>query len=265
MDERQRMISAFYSEGGEDTRLLRSRHGQLEYLTTMNYINRYATQGARVLEIGAGTGRYSVALAKAGYQVTAVELAEGNLNVLRQNAAGLENLAVHQGDALDLSRFPDQSFDLVLLFGPMYHLYEPEDVRQALREAVRLTRPGGVIMTAFLSVYAIMHNNYLNENFLDGLAENFTDDFAVRHFQEQLFTGYDVVEFENLYADLPVQHLATVSADGVLELAQDRQDFVLSDEAFESLVRYHMAFCEKRELLGAASHLLHICRREGRA
>lgn len=262
MDERQRMIASFYDEADEDTRLNRSRHGQLEYRTAMAYISRYAQPGAAVLEIGAGTGRYSIALAKAGYQVTAVELVNSNLDTLRQNAAGLSNLTALQGDALDLSRFPDASFDVTLLFGPMYHLYDQGDVHRALDEAIRVTKPGGVVLTAFLSVYAIMHDCYLNESFRAGLEENFTESFTVRHFQEQLFTGYDVAEFEQLFAEKPVVHLATAAADGVLELARERPDFVLTDEDFELYVRYHLATCEKRELLGASSHLLHICRRE---
>lgn len=262
MDPRTEMLTAIYTQGDEDTRLTRSRHGQMEYLTTMHYIHRLIPAGARVLEIGAGTGRYSVALAKEGYQVTAVELVRHNLAVLRKNAAGLENLTALQGDALDLSRFDGGSFDAVLLFGPMYHLYDAADVHRALDEAVRVARPGGVLMTAFLSVYAIMHNCYLNEGFPDGLAENFTDSFAVRHFQEQMFTGYDIAAFENLFAAKPVTHLTTVAADGALELAAVNPDFCLPDEAFEHYVRYHLAFCEKRELLGASSHLLHICRKQ---
>lgn len=262
MDTRTQMLTSFYTQGDEDTRLSRSRHGQLEYLTTMHYINRLVAPGARVLEIGAGTGRYSVALAKAGYQVTAVELVEGNLAVLRKNAAGLENLTAHQGDALDLSRFADDSFDAVLLFGPMYHLFDQQDVRRALEESIRVTAPGGVLMTAFLSVYAIMNDCYLNEHFREGLAENFTEDWQVRHYEEQLFTGYDVCGFESLFADKPVDHLHTLAADGVLELAHERSDFALSDEDFAAYARYHLAMCEKRELLGASSHLLHICRKQ---
>lgn len=261
MDSRTAMITSLYTQGDEDTRLTCSRQGQMEYLTTMNYIHRLIPSGAQVLEVGAGTGRYSIALAKEGYQVTALELVEHNLAILRKNAAGLENLTACQGDALDLSRYADHSFDAVLLLGPMYHLYDAEDVHRALDEAVRVIRPGGVLMTAFLSVYAIMHNCYLNEGFPDGLAENFTGSFAVRHFLEQMFTGYDIVEFEALFTGKPVTHLATAAADGVLELAKKRPDFCLTDEAFEQYVRYHLAFCEKRELLGASSHLLHICRK----
>ncbi len=262
MDSRQKMITTFYDDIDEDARLQNTRQGQLEYRTTMAYIQKYAPMGSKVLEVGAGTGRYSIALARDGYEVSAVELVQSNLVVLRRNGEGVARLHAYQGDALDLSRFEDNTFDVTLLFGPMYHLYEPEDVHRALDEAIRVTRPGGVILTAFLSVYAVLANNYLNEGLLAGLEENFTEDYAIRHFEEQLFTGYDIVEFEQLFAEKPVEYITTAAVDGVLELAQDRPDFVITDEAFEAYAKYHLAFCEKREWLGASSHLLHVCRKK---
>ena len=90
--DRKEILNGFYDPTNEDGRLLRSRHGQLEYLTTMSYIHRYANRESKVLEVGAGTGRYSVALAKEGMDVTAVELLESNLAALRENAKGLKNL-----------------------------------------------------------------------------------------------------------------------------------------------------------------------------
>ena len=82
MSKRTELINAFYDGYREDIRLEKSRHGQLEYLTTMHYINKLIPANASILEIGAGTGRYSIALAKEGYQVTAIELAERNLEIL---------------------------------------------------------------------------------------------------------------------------------------------------------------------------------------
>ena len=67
------MLRGFYDQADEDGRLRRSRHGQLEYCTTMAYIHRYAAPGAKILEVGAGTGRYSIALAKEGMDVNASE------------------------------------------------------------------------------------------------------------------------------------------------------------------------------------------------
>ena len=125
--DRKEMINQFYTGYNEDYRLFKSRHGQMEYFTTMHYIHKVLPQAGEVLEIGAGTGRYSIALAKEGHRVTAVELAERNLALLRQNAKGLDNLAAIRGDAIDLSFLPENSFDLTLVFGPLYHLYERED------------------------------------------------------------------------------------------------------------------------------------------
>ena len=262
MSERIRIINSFYSDGPhEDTRLIRSRHGQMEYLTTMHYIHRYAPAGCRILELGAGTGRYSVALAKENYRVDAVELSDKNYEILRENSQGIATLNIMKGDALDLSVFPDGTFDCVLILGPMYHLYERGDQLKALREAVRVTKAGGIVMAAFLSVHAIMANNYLQGNWQAGMEENFTEDFKVRHFEQQLFTGFQIDEFEALLSELPLDRLTTAATDGLLELAEGRSDFSLPDEAFQSYVRYHLQHCERRELLGSSSHLLCICRK----
>ena len=262
MSKRIDIVTSFYDDYDEDSRVDVTRQGQLEYLTTMEYIHRHAPAGGKLLEVGAGTGRYSIALAREGYDVTAVELVEHNLSVLREKGGHLTNLMSHQGDALDLSRFADGAFDMTLVLGPMYHLYAPAEVRTAIREAIRVTRPGGVLIFAFLSVYAIMGNNYLKGNARYGIQENFGPDFQVLHFPEQLFTGYDIAEFEALFEAFPVRQLTTAAADGILELASGRRDFDLPDEEFEGWVRYHLATCEKRELLGQSSHLLYICRKD---
>ena len=96
MDKRTKIINGFYDGYVEDTRLSKSRHGQLEYLTTMKYIHQVIPEKASIIEVGAGTGRYSVTLAKEGYDVTAIELAKSNLDFLRQNSKGLKNITVCQ-------------------------------------------------------------------------------------------------------------------------------------------------------------------------
>lgn len=261
MSTRKEIVSQFYDRADEDGRLIRTRHGQLEYAVTMRYIHRFLSPGASVLEVGAGTGRYSVALAKEGMRVTAVELVESNLNILRENGRGLDRLTALQGDATDLGGFADHSFDMTLVLGPLYHLYEAQDVHQAIDEAIRVTKKDGVILFSFLSVFGIMYANYLYGNWAAGQEENFTKDYAVRHFKEQLFTGYDVAEFEKLFRDKPVQWIATAGTDGMLECVEDRPDFEITDQDFAAFVDWYFAFAEKRELLGAANHLLYICKK----
>ena len=267
MSERIEIVEEFYNQIDEGQRLEHSRQGQLEYYVTMNYIHKFTKKDDRILEIGAGTGRYSIALAKEGFQVTAVELVEKNLEELRENASGLENIEAYQGDALDLGRFDDNSFDVTLSFGPMYHLYEAADQHRALDEAIRVTKPGGVILVAFLSAHAIICTNYLYDWIPTevGIKENFDKNYNVKHFKEQLFTGFDICEFEGLFEHKSVDHITTVAADNVLEIAEARPDFQMSDEDFKAFADYQMHICEKREMLGNSSHLLYICRKESGA
>lgn len=96
----------------------------------MRYIEKYIRPENLVIEIGAGTGRYSHALARQGYTVDAVELVSHNIDVFRKNTMSNEDITIMQGNALDLSVFPDNRYDITLLLGSLYHLYSDEDKRR---------------------------------------------------------------------------------------------------------------------------------------
>jgi ubiquinone/menaquinone biosynthesis C-methylase UbiE len=260
-EAREKIVGDFYDNYPEDDRLERSIHGRLEYATTMHYIHRFAEKNAKILEVGAGTERYSVALAKEGYEVSAVELVQSNYERLLKNSEGIDTIKTFQGDATDLSRFADSSFDVTLVLGPMYHLYEKDDVNKAIDEAIRVTKPGGTIMFAFISVFAIMYSNYFYGLWKDGQEENFTEDYQIRHFKEQLFTGYDVTEFEALFEGKEVEWITTTGVDGLIEPIEYRTDFSMTDSDFEALSKWYLVFSEKRELLGNTNHLLYICKK----
>lgn len=141
-------LENYYNDYDEEGRL-ENRIGKVEYLTTRRYIDSLLTADCKIAEIGAGTGRYSVTLAKEGYDVTAVELVQHNLDILRSKLNGSENIRTHIGNALDLNMLKDNTFDITLLLGPMYHLYSDEDKLTALKEAVRITKQGGYILVAY--------------------------------------------------------------------------------------------------------------------
>jgi S-adenosylmethionine-dependent methyltransferase len=111
---------------------------------------------ACVLDCGGGPGRFAIELARMGYEVTLFDLSTDNLGMAREKAAaaGVTIARYEHGTALDLSRFPDERFDAVLLMGPLYHLLAEADRRQALVEARRVLRPGGPLFAAFTTRYA---------------------------------------------------------------------------------------------------------------
>ena len=101
----------------EEGRLV-SKHGMVEYITTMKYIDRYLKPNMRIMEIGAATGRYSHALAQKGYRVDAVELVAHNIEIFKQNTIAGEPVTITQGNATDLSDFESDTYDITLLLGP---------------------------------------------------------------------------------------------------------------------------------------------------
>ena len=218
-----------------------------------------------MLEIGAGTGRYSHALARQGYAVDAVELIEHNIAVFRNNTQPGENVAITQGNAMDLSVFADDAYDITLLLGPLYHLYTKEDKQQALREAIRVTRPGGIIFAA----YVISDGCLLDEGFLRGninVAEYVKtglldgETFAAKSEPKDLFELVRKEDVDELMRDFPTTRLHYVASDGCALLLRDAID-AMDDEAFALYLNYHFATCERADLLGVTSHAVDIFRK----
>lgn len=146
--ERMEALTNYYTTHNEDARLTPKR-GMVEFLTTIHYVEKYLKPGMRILEIGAGTGRYSHYFAQNGYDVAAVELMECNIEVFKSNTKDGENITVQQGDAVNLQNIASDQYDITLLLGPMYHLYTDEDKLAAMSEAIRVTKKGGIVFAAY--------------------------------------------------------------------------------------------------------------------
>ena len=256
-------LEEYYNHYNEEGRLL-SRHGQVEYLTTMKYIRESLSglSDPAILEVGAGTGRYSVALAKQGLRVTAVELVEHNLELLRAKLDGSEALTAVQGNALDLSAFPDEGFDLTLLLGPMYHLYTNEDKLRALSEAVRVTKRGGHILVAYCMNEPTVVQYVFAQNHLREVTEQnmLRPDWHCVSEPKEVFELIRSEEIAALDAEFPVERLKLVAADGATNYMRELID-AMDDETFSRWLDFHFATCERQDLIGASHHTLDILRK----
>lgn len=263
MNTNQHLIN-HYNNYDEDSRLA-PKHGSVEFLTTMRYIDKYLKSGDRVLEIGAGTGRYSHTLARKGYAVDAVELVEHNIEIFNQNTKPNENITITQGNALALSAFSNNVYDITLLLGPLYHLYTKEDKQQALSEAIRVTKPGGIVFAA----YVISDGCLLDEGFHRGninvsayIESGLLDPqtFAAKSEPKYLFELVRKENIDDLMSVFPVARLHYVAADGCALFMRESVD-AMDTYAFDLYLQYHFATCEREDLLGITSHAIDIFRK----
>ncbi|MBD5099256.1 MAG: class I SAM-dependent methyltransferase [Clostridiales bacterium] len=247
-------IQKTYELFDEDSRLNSSKAARVEFLTTTRYIERYLKPGSSILDIGAGAGEYSLYFARKGYKVWALELADHNIKAFRKKIRPEDEIELIQGNAVDLSRHGDESFDAVLLFGPLYHLHKEEDKLRCIAEAKRVCKPDGKLFFAFIShdMIFLTELSYRPGYFLTG--DYNKDTFRLDDFP---FVFHTVDECRRLLRDGGIRILHEVAADGVSELMADRIN-AMDDESYAQYLRYHEYICEKPELLGMTNHLLFV-------
>ena len=260
------LLEEYYNSKDEERRLL-SQHGQVEYLTTMKYIHECISNlnSPCILEVGAGTGRYSIALAKEGYSVTAVELVPHNLDVLKSKLDGTEPITAIQGNALDLSLFNEKSFDLTMLLGPMYHLYTLEDKKKALSEAVRVTKPGGYILVAYcMNEPTIIQYVFLENHLNDIMKMNtlLTDDWHCKSEPKEIFELVRIEDISLLNSMFSLDRIKLVATDGASHYLRGFID-EMDQYTFSKWMEYHFATCERQDLIGASNHTLDILKVRG--
>ena len=250
------LVRKFYKRYAEEERLTQSKVGKVEFLTNIYYIEKYIRSGDKILDIGAGTGEYSLYFSGKGYQVSALELFEKNIEVFRRKIDPNDSIDLVQGNALDLSRYDDETFDIVLVFGPLYHLHNDEDKLKCIQEAKRVCKKNGKIFFAFISNDIVVltmqqeHADYLLHGAYDKETFQLYDYPFVFHTLERC---RDILRAGNIR----IQN--EVASDGISELLKDMIER-MDEESYRQYFRYHLYLCEKKECLGMSNHLLFIGR-----
>lgn len=164
---------------------------------------------------------------------------------------------------MDLSMYKDESFDMVLSLGPMYHLFDESHKRKAMEEAIRVARKGGYIFIAYCMNEATLiqycfQKGTLWEDWEKGLL---SEDFHWMPNENDAFALMRPKEIIGLTENYNVQRLHMVAADGAIRYIDDTVDR-MSEEMFQMYLKYHFSICEREDLIGASNHVLDILQKE---
>lgn len=269
MREEQKAIREHYNTNPrKEWDRLQKRFPCEKYITT-HMMDRYIRPGDTILDIGGGPGHYSIHYARKGHTVTLLDLSDGNVRFAKQKARqyGVRITAM-QGDALDLSRFPDDSFDTVFLMGPLYHLMNEENRVQALREAKRVLKPGGILFSSFILMFGgvIYGLRELEETILWPQEQDLYDTAAKDEslaFDAFTYAWMTTVrDAEQLLAAVPGLKTKTVFGQESI-LSPYRNVLSQSPKKIRTAwYDYALRFCEKRDYLTHSEHLMIVSEKE---
>lgn len=250
-----------YKVFDEDKRLCQSQSSSVEYTTNMKYIMDELQDDDHILELGAATGRYTIPLAKKGYQVTVLEYVTRNLEVLKTKIQSYHKIQPMLGNAIDLGIFPDESFDVVLNMGPLYHFPNKADQDLVVTETMRVLKKGGLAFFAFLNNDMVFTTEALlyNKEFLT--KEDAYYNSNTNRVHNEPFTFLTISEIRQLMEHHNCEEYKFIGSDGLAELCAVQID-QLSKPAFDAWMKYHFYMCEKPEFLAASHHLLYMTKKK---
>ena len=220
-------IKEKYSDGREAGRAERDGAYPMEFIYTKRALDPYIDASKRVIEIGCGGGYYLMHYAPKCKEYIGVDLSPVNIQMVQEQIAAreYENADAMVGDATNLENIADESFDLVLCLGPLYHL-KREDRKQCIAECKRICKPGGIIVFAFINKTGAIAKFGAGASWSDVL----TPDIG----QYVLERGTDNKNTDIFFFTMPEEMLEDTAACGLKKIRMTGVDFLLLEETIET-------------------------------
>jgi len=261
-------IVQYYEIVDEELRFKRNSR-KIEFITSIHALTALIPEKSKIIDLGAGTGVYSFHFAEQGHKVTALDLTPKNIEAIHtkmKNQDGIQLEAV-VGDATDLSRFETGTFDVVLCFGPYYHIIDSNVRTKLIEESLRVLRHGGILAIAYINKFSVVPmlakkipeyltnktiSNVISKGYLKG---GDPDSFWI----DSHYTSPSEIETRmSAYKVRMIDHLGTDGLSHTLSKEIDE----LSEEQYQTWLEYHLSTCREASILGISSHGLFICSKE---
>ena len=259
-------------------RLFKDAYHQLEFIVTMHYLGKYLPKSGLILDAGGGPGRYTVELAKKGYDVILLDLSPKCLELAEKKIkeAGVEDRVkkIVEGNVVDLSMFDDNTFDAVLCLGPLSHLIEEEDREKAANELVRVAKPKAYLFISVIGRYGVFRTilQRYQYNLVDpSHQELFEKGIHRKEWHKDLpsekgFTDayfFHPEELKQLFESKGVETVDMAACEGLSAHLQEETNKLYEDkEKWERWVEIILQTCNDPSIIGVSEHILYIGRKK---
>jgi len=259
MEMKVNSIEEFYESIEENFRLKRKNVNKIEFLTTVEYLNKYLVPNSKILDACAGGGIYSFYFADNGHQVYAGDLIKKNVKDIKNNQD--EHLKLNDifiGSILDLNRYDNETFDMVLNLGSYYHLIDKSKRMESLKESLRVLKKGGIYAVAYVNRYSnvIKYIDMFTRDF--NLLQDYID--KGYHSKNEVFYCSTPKSIEDELSNFDLEVLHHVATDGMKFIIGDVVN-ELDEDRFNKWMKFHLSTCEDSSILGSSEHGLIIARK----
>ena len=262
-------IKKYYKEFDEDKRLTKDNSGRLEYQMTMEYLKDFLPNTATVLDLGGATGIYTFPLAKDGYKMYLADLSSDLISQAKEKVNDINEKNIISCDvvnAIDLSIYDNEKFDVVLLFGPLYHLLEEKERRKCIKEVNRVLKKNGLVFASFIPYLsgsiAIIDRYFrhpeqvnvenLNEVFETGKFNN----IDINGFQEGYYPTSDQVE--QLFKQENFEKLLISSLRGCGYEKEDKIYNIQDEKMYNEIIKLIRKTASIKEIIETCGHAIYI-------
>lgn len=264
MSSNEDLIKENYKFCEEDNRATQSRYMGLEFSYTKKIIDEYINQNKTVIELGCATGYYAMHYASKCKEYVGIDISPENISVFNEKikANKLVNVVAKIGDATNLCETESNSFDVVLCFGPMYHLL-PEERELVFAECRRICKDGGIVAFAYINKLGSYVGACVDENLREYYPSERANKFILETNEydrlRDLFFYTMAEEIESDALRFGLQKVKNLGVDFYITLSIID---AMSDERFELMKPLLDQMSSYESCTGLSNHAVLICRKE---